>query len=130
MRYKELDIWKRSYQVANQVYSAMKTCRDFGFKDQICRSAVSVPSNIAEGSERGSSKDNIRFLYYAKGSCAELSTQLLLAGDFGYLPQQYAFTLEQEVADISRMIAGYINYLLRNNIQDAAAEYRLGNEDD
>ncbi len=54
MRYKELEIWKRSYQVVLQVYSLLKTCRDHGLKDQISRSAVSVPSNIAEGSERGS----------------------------------------------------------------------------
>lgn len=86
MRYKELEIWKRSYQVVLQVYSLLKTCRDHGLKDQISRSAVSVPSNIAEGSERGSYKDNIRFLYIAKGSCAELATQISLAVDLGYIP--------------------------------------------
>lgn len=46
----------------------MTECKDYGFKDQICRSSVSVPSNIAEGSERGSNKDFIRFLYFSKGS--------------------------------------------------------------
>lgn len=89
----------------------MRTCKDFGFKDQICRSSVSVPSNIAEGSERGSNKDNMRFLYYAKGSCAELLTQVLLAQEFGYLPKDEVSGLTIELEEISKMLAGYINYL-------------------
>ena len=114
MRFKELEVWKRSFKVALYINKQMRTCKDFGFKDQICRSSVSVPSNIAEGSERGSNKDNIRFLYYAKGSCAELLTQSLLAQEFGYLPKDDVSRLTLELEEISKMLAGYINYLNRD----------------
>ncbi|EIV1854964.1 four helix bundle protein [Vibrio vulnificus] len=122
MRYKELEIWKRSYQVVLQVYSLLKTCRDHGLKDQISRSAVSVPSNIAEGSERGSYKDNIRFLYIAKGSCAELATQISLAVDLGYIPMEAGRKLESEILEIGRMIGGYIKFLSQQ-VKEESAEY-------
>ncbi|EGQ7695879.1 four helix bundle protein [Vibrio vulnificus] len=122
MRYKELEIWKRSYQVVLQAYSLLKTCRDHGLKDQISRSAVSVPSNIAEGSERGSYKDNIRFLYIAKGSCAELATQISLAVDLGYIPMEAGRKLESEILEIGRMIGGYIKFLSQH-VKEESAEY-------
>ncbi|HFQ4982558.1 TPA: four helix bundle protein [Vibrio vulnificus] len=122
MRYKELEIWKRSYQVVLQVYNLLKTCRDYGLKDQISRSAVSVPSNIAEGSERGSYKDNIRFLYIAKGSCAELATQISLAADLGYIPIEAGQKLESEILEIGRMIGGYIKFLSQY-VKEESAEY-------
>ncbi|EKZ9179252.1 four helix bundle protein [Vibrio vulnificus] len=122
MRYKELEIWKRSYQVVLQVYSLLKTCRDHGLKDQISRSAVSVPSNIAEGSERGSYKDNIRFLYIAKGSCAELATQISLAVDLGYIPMEAGRKLKSEILEIGRMIGGYIKFLSQH-VKEESAEY-------
>ncbi|EPI3548269.1 four helix bundle protein [Vibrio vulnificus] len=122
MRYKELEIWKRSYQVVLQVYSLLKTCRDHGLKDQISRFAVSVPSNIAEGSERGSYKDNIRFLYIAKGSCAELATQISLAVDLGYIPMEAGRKLESEILEIGRMIGGYIKFLSQH-VKEESAEY-------
>ncbi|EGQ7833819.1 four helix bundle protein [Vibrio vulnificus] len=122
MRYKELEIWKRSYQVVLQVYNLLKTCRDYGLKDQISRSAVSVPSNIAEGSERGSYKDNIRFLYIAKGSCAELATQISLAADLGYIPIEAGRKLESEILEIGRMIGGYIKFLSQH-VKEESAEY-------
>ncbi|HAS6214078.1 TPA: four helix bundle protein [Vibrio vulnificus] len=122
MRYKELEIWKRSYQVVLQVYNLLKTYRDYGLKDQISRSAVSVPSNIAEGSERGSYKDNIRFLYIAKGSCAELATQISLAADLGYIPIEAGQKLESEILEIGRMIGGYIKFLSQH-VKEESAEY-------
>ncbi|MGL1028216.1 four helix bundle protein [Vibrio vulnificus] len=122
MRYKELEIWKRSYQVVLQVYNLLKTCRDYGLKDQISRSAVSVPSNIAEGSERGSYKDNIRFLYIAKGSCAELATQISLAADLGYIPIEAGQKLESEILEIGRMIGRYIKFLSQH-VKEESAEY-------
>ncbi|OEF09476.1 four helix bundle protein [Aliivibrio logei] len=114
MRFKELEVWKRSFNVSLYINKQMRACKDFGFKDQICRSSVSVPSNIAEGSERGSNKDNIRFLFYAKGSCAELLTQVLLAKEFGYLPKDEVNKLIIELEEINKMLAGYINDLNRS----------------
>ncbi|SFD75151.1 four helix bundle protein [Pseudoalteromonas denitrificans] len=79
MKFEDLDVWKRSARLSSEIYKQFASCKDFGFKDQITRSSLSVPSNIAEGYERYSNKDTIRFLYYSKGSSAELRTQLYIA---------------------------------------------------
>ena len=67
------------------MYSALKSCKDLGLYSQITRSAVSIPSNIAEGAERKTVKEFADFLYIAKGSSAELRTQLYLAGELAYI---------------------------------------------
>ena len=78
-KFEDLIVWKDAMRLVVEVYEQMKECRDFGFKDQIQRSSVSIPSNIAEGYERQSNKEFIQYLYIAKGSCGELRTQLYLA---------------------------------------------------
>lgn len=72
-----LEVWKRSCRLSVEVYKALRLCKELGFKDQVTRSALSVPSNIAEGYERDSAKEFSRFLRIAKGSCGELRTQLV-----------------------------------------------------
>ena len=74
--FEDLEVWKRSSRLAVEIYSALRDCRDFSLKDQMTRAAVSIPSNIAEGAERYSDKEFARFLYIARGSSAELRTQL------------------------------------------------------
>ena len=76
--FEDLVIWKEGLQLSIDIYVALDSNRDYGLKDQIQRSSVSVPSNIAEGFERETDKEFIRFLYIAKGSCAELRTQLYI----------------------------------------------------
>jgi len=78
-KFEDLNVWKESMKLSVDVYKAIKNCKDFGFRDQIFRSTVSIPSNIAEGFERQSNKEFIQFLYIAKASCGELRTQLYLA---------------------------------------------------
>jgi four helix bundle protein len=73
--FEELDVWKRACTLAVRMYEILKDCRDYGLKDQMQRAAVSIASNIAEGAERGG-KDFIRFLVIARGSAAELRTQV------------------------------------------------------
>jgi four helix bundle protein len=75
MLYENLDVWKRSRLMTIEVYRVLKDCRDYCFKDQITRSILSVPSNIAEGCERSSMKERKRFLDFAKGSLGEFKTQ-------------------------------------------------------
>lgn len=70
--FEDLEVWKRACRIAEQVYGLLKDCRDYGIRDQMTRSAVSIASNISEGAERGSIPDYIRFLHIAKGSAAEL----------------------------------------------------------
>jgi four helix bundle protein len=88
----------------------LKDCRDFGLKDQMTRSAISIPSNIAEGSERGSKPDLIRFLHIAKGSAAELRTQIYIAHRIGLLFDESKNELVAETKEISSMLQGLITH--------------------
>ncbi len=77
--FRNLMVWKKSKDLAVYIYKLTNTgsfSKDFGLRDQIRRAAVSIPSNIAEGDERDTNKESVRFLYIAKGSLAELLTQL------------------------------------------------------
>ncbi len=85
MKCERLDVWKKSARLSTDVYKAFAECKDFGFKDQITRASLSVPSNIAEGMEKMSVKDQIRFLDIAKGSAAEFATQTYIAMEIGYV---------------------------------------------
>ncbi len=103
-----LEVWKRSCRLSVEVYKTLGNCKDLGYKDQATRSALSVPSNIAEGYERDSAKEFSRFLRIAKGSCGELRTQLYIGIEAGFLDKSLALTLIQEATEISRMIQGLI----------------------
>ena len=85
MKCERLDVWKQSARFASDVYKTFGGCKDYGFKDQITRSGLSIPSNIAEGMEKESLKDQIRFLDIAKGSAAEFATQTYIAMDISYI---------------------------------------------
>ncbi|MEK7093443.1 MAG: four helix bundle protein [Patescibacteria group bacterium] len=80
--FKELIVWQRGVELAKEIYSATKDFpakEAFGLQSQMCRAAVSIPSNIAEGHRRGTKKDFVHFLRMADGSAAELETQVLIA---------------------------------------------------
>ncbi len=85
--FEELDVWKRACQLAVSIYEILRDSRQFALRDQMQRAAVSIPSNIAEGSERGG-KDFERFLRIALGSAAELRTQIYIAKRIGILTDQ------------------------------------------
>lgn len=70
--FEDLIAWQKAQDLAVLIYGEFKEIRDFSFKDQICRAAVSVSNNIAEGFERHTNKDFIRFLFIARGSCSEV----------------------------------------------------------
>ncbi|WP_322359451.1 four helix bundle protein [Pseudomonas sichuanensis] len=109
MDFEKLMVWQRSKDLAVGMYQAFADCRDFAFKSQITRSAVSVPSNIAEGMERQSCREKVWFLNVAKASFAELRTQLIIAGEIGYVPAESANDWINETRELSRMLAGLIN---------------------
>jgi four helix bundle protein len=81
----DLEVWREAKALAVEVYRATDTLKDFSLRDQLRRAAVSVPSNIAEGDERDTDKEAVRFFFIAKGSLAELRTQLEIATDVGLL---------------------------------------------
>ena len=109
--YEDLEVWKKSVDLCVRIYKTLRDCRDYGFKDQICRASVSIPSNIAEGLERNSKKETIHFLHIAKGSCAEVRTQLVIASEIGYIPKGECDALKADAESISRMLHGLIKSL-------------------
>ena len=108
MSYEDLDVWKRACRLSCEIYTVLSRCRDFGFRDQITRSGLSIPSNIAEGFERGSVKEKRQFLYYAKGSLAELKTQVFIGQRIGYIHTQTGCDWRQELDEIQKMLAALI----------------------
>jgi len=109
--YQNLVVWQRSRTLAIDVCRAASTHAfrsDWGLREQIRRSAISVPSNIAEGNERGSDRDANRFFYIARGSLAELATQADIACELGLLDRDRPGSLIKECDQLARMIAAII----------------------
>lgn len=109
--FEDLDVWKESCRLAVSVHELFRDSRDFAMRDQIARSSISVPSNIAEGCERGSEKDTIRFLHIAKGSCAEVRTQLYLSIKMGIVETTAATALLDDTKKISSKLQNLIKSL-------------------
>lgn len=110
----EIEIWKRGCRLAVNVYNATKVGeleKDWGLKDQLRRSAVSIPSNIAEGYERESDTEFRRFLMIAKGSCGELRTQIYIAEALNYIEKSASRNLINECVEISSMIHSLVSQL-------------------
>jgi four helix bundle protein len=99
---------KRSARLSAEIYKALANLKDFGFKDQITRSGLSIPSNIAEGSERETNKERANFLNYAKGSAGELRTQIYIGMDIGYIESKQGKEWINETEEISKMLYGLI----------------------
>ena len=102
--FEELDVWKKACQLSVQVYDVIGESRDFAIRDQITRSALSIASNIAEGAERNSRPDFVRFVHVAKGSAAELRTQLYIASKIGVISVEQMNQLVEECKGISAML--------------------------
>ncbi len=88
MKCETLEVWKISLRLSGDVYKSLSHCKDYGFRDQITRSGLSIPSNIAEGMERKSTKERINFLNIARGSAAELVTQTYIGIDINYINEE------------------------------------------
>ena len=112
--FRDLKIWQRSRSLVKRIYdSTARFPKEeiYGLTSQIRRCSVSIPSNIAEGSSKRSTREFLRFLNIAYGSLAELETQLLLACDLGYMTEQEIDSIFQETSEIGRMINSPINKL-------------------
>lgn len=108
--FKHLNIWKKSLDLANEVYSLTDHFpkeEEFCLKSQIRRCAVSIASNIAEGSSRSSTKDFNRFLEIGLGSLFELQTQVLISFHRNYLTQVQLDAIEERIIELQKMISGF-----------------------
>jgi four helix bundle protein len=115
--FKDLRVWQEARELAISIYgltASGKLATDFGLREQMQKAAVSTASNIAEGYERNSDKDFIRFLMIAKGSLSELRTQLDIAHGIGYLEQGVFVSLEDRSVKLGAMLTKLIKARQRN----------------
>jgi len=113
VQYEDIDAWKMGRELVKSVYVMTRSgdfAKDWGLRDQIQRAAVSVCSNIAEGYERRGNKEFVKFLWIARGSAAEVSSQLYHAKDLGYITEE---TFDAQYAE-AKKIAGKIYNLIRS----------------
>lgn len=113
-----MEVWKLSFNLSKTVYLLSQTgdfSKDFGFRDQIRRSSLSIPSNISEGFERETPRQFLYFLQIAKGSCGELRTQLKMAQELDYITSSDYEILKTQCLDVSKQIKGLMKYLAEHN---------------
>jgi four helix bundle protein len=114
--FEDLEVWKRSCNLAVFVYQALQTTRDFGLRDQMQRAAFAIASNIAEGSERPP-KDFKRFLRISSGSAAEFRTKAYIAAKVGVLTNEQMHQIVEETKGIGRMLTGLAKSLKTSNLK-------------
>lgn len=119
-RFEDIEGWKIARDLTRDIYSisaAGNFARDFGLCDQIRRASVSVMSNIAEGFERDGNKEFCNFLSIAKGSVAEVRSQLYVALDRGYISEKEFNTVYSKADENGRVIAGLMRYLRSSDVR-------------
>lgn len=110
-KFEDIIVWQKAGALTLNVYKVFNNCRDFSFRDQIHRAAVSIMNNIAEGFERKTNKEFIYFLYIAKGSCAEVRSMLYIAFKLSYITEIEFKNCYNNSIEISKMISGLIKTL-------------------
>ena len=108
MRFEDLEVWKVSARLASDLYKATKDLKDWGFRDQLTRAALSISSNIAEGFDRESQIDCIKFLVYAKSSAAEVRSQLYVGVDVGFIEAEAGKDWIEKTVRIAAMLTALI----------------------
>jgi four helix bundle protein len=118
-QFEDIEVWQQSMSLCTDIYKITNNnyfSKDYGLKDQIRRSAISVPSNIAEGFERNGKKQFTYFLTIAKASCGEMRTQLTIAHQLNYLDLKDFHIILDKCINTSKQISGLIKYL--NGLKD------------
>lgn len=111
--HKDLEVWKRAVELVTKVYQltqAFPKDEIYGLTSQLRRSAVSIPSNIAEGAARQSNKEYIQFLYVALGSLMELDTQMMIAKNLNFMSESEFLEVQLKMDEIGKLLNGLINY--------------------
>lgn len=116
--FRDLQVWQAAKELAVSVYritAGDAIARDFGLKDQMQRAGVSIASNIAEGYERNSDKEFVRFLLIAKGSLSELRTQVDIALEVNYITREIYHEIEKKCDSLAAMLTKLISYRMNKN---------------
>ena len=106
----DLEVWRRACRFSVSTFRLLTRCKEYAYRDQLARSSLSVPSNIAEGYERRSRKERVQFLGIAKGSCGEAWTQLLIGAQAELVDREASMQLADEARQLARMIGALIAY--------------------
>lgn len=113
--FEEIVAWQKARELNAEFYiittNQSPFAKDYSLRDQMRRSSISISSNIAEGFERETTKEFIRFLYIAKASAGEFRSQLYLASDLSYISKSEFESLGVKINDISKLLSGFIKYL-------------------
>ncbi len=128
-KFEDILAWQKGRELTRLIYRVSNCgsfAKDFTLKDQIRRACISITSNIAEGFERGGTREFIQFLSHSKGSCGEVRSQLYVARDENYLSDENWQDLYHRSLEISRLLDGFIAYLQKTEVkgrkfQEAAA---------
>jgi four helix bundle protein len=126
-RFEDLIAWQKARALTKDVYLTTmdpRFERDYALCGQIRKSAISVPSNIAEGFERGGRREFHQFLSVAKGSCAELRTQIYIACDVGYIDEPTATKLLAAAAEVGRIVGGLRKAVAKQRTQSSVLSPR------
>ena len=115
-RFEEIIAWQKGQDLAVEIYNIFSKIRDYGFKDQILRAVVSISNNIAEGFERNSDNEFIRFLNISKASCSEVKSMLYLSKRLNYIEQERAEELIKQCSEISMIIYGLIKSIKKTTV--------------
>jgi four helix bundle protein len=110
-RFEELEIWQEARRLYREVYLLLRGCKDYSFRDQMQRAALSVMNNIAEGFERRTKKDFAHFLDLAKGSAGEVRSMAVAAEDVAILGANEATQLRLDYEALGRRIASFQKHL-------------------
>jgi four helix bundle protein len=122
MKCLNLEVWKKSAKLSSEIYIYFKNFTDFGFKDQITRAGLSIASNIAEGIERISDKDTVRFLDFARGSVAELQTQIYIGMKIEYVEGEQGKKWIKDLEEIGKMLSSMIINITKD-LKDNSNDY-------
>lgn len=117
--FRELEVWRRSIVLSKKVYSVtgdFPKREDYGLTSQIRRAVVSISSNLAEGSGRGTKRDFANFVSVSLGGLRETQSQLFLSKELGYLDEEDLLELDSDIEELARMLIGFRRYLLKSQI--------------
>lgn len=109
--FEDIDAWKEARNLTKMIYGNFSCIKDYGFRDQVQRAAISVMSNIAEGFDRGSNKELIQSLIIARGSVSEVKSLCYAAIDLGYLNRKALNSIFEMCGKLTNLLNGFIRYL-------------------
>lgn len=125
-KFQDIIAWQKAIDITVEIYRHFSHSNEYAFKDQICKAAISISNNIAEGFDRSSDADFMRFLYIAKGSCSELQSMIYLAKKLNFITEELQSALDQQSDEISRLIRGLIKSISKKDRTETSRGRRVG----